>query len=130
MDTYSTRKTQPVSTNIPTAASLNLTSRAETLLDDALLPPTHTQSSKLKRDDWMMLDSAGPSTSVLSGALGSSGTSGIPDDMGASGWAELGHSPGSDLFSDMGIERKRKLRPEVPDPEKVSSSTGSCARID
>lgn len=78
----------------------------------------------------MMLDLAGASTSAFAGVPGSSGKSGIPDDTGASSWAGSDGPPGSDLFSDMGTERKRKPRPEVPDPEKVGLTTGSIAHSD
>jgi hypothetical protein len=98
-------------------------SHAEAQPDDPPLPPTHAQESKLKRDDWMLMGSAGPSTSTSVAAHASTRASGIPDDMGAPELAGPSTSTHGDFFSEMGTERKRKPKPDVPDPEKATSPT-------
>jgi hypothetical protein len=67
----------------------------------------------------MLLDSSGPSGSTSTAPLDHSHTTGLPEDMGAPSQAKSGAAAGIDFFSDLGTERTRKPRPEVPNPEKV-----------
>jgi hypothetical protein len=68
----------------------------------------------MKRDDWMLL--GGATSQSTSGQQSNSGAGDLPMDMGVPTLASTGST---DFFSDLGMERQRKPRPDAPDPEKV-----------
>ncbi|GJJ15693.1 hypothetical protein Clacol_009971 [Clathrus columnatus] len=82
-----------VTQDIPTAESLKLTSRAYELETDPPLPPSNVTESQPTRDDWMLEPKANPT---------------LPNDE---------TTLRGDFFSSMGVERKRKEKPERPDPD-------------
>ncbi|KAJ8080393.1 Pre-mRNA-splicing factor cwf19 [Marasmius tenuissimus] len=117
-----------LATDIPTADSLTLTSRA-TQESGVSLPPSLSTETSLKRDDWMLPPGASSSSDPADRAP-SSALPRIPmeDDSLTEGYGET--SKGSrtlggdvDFFSSMGTERQKKPRPDRPDPEKPKVSS-------
>ena len=112
--------TQPLATDIPTAESLKLTSRAYPTSDDPPLPKVVLTESSLKRDDWMLEPPVGSSASpVVRDPRLEGGNESLTEDYGeqATGARTLGG--GIDFFSNLGKERERKPKPDVPNPDKV-----------
>ncbi|KAL4080953.1 CwfJ C-terminus 1-domain-containing protein-like protein [Scleroderma citrinum] len=112
-----------LATDIPTAESLKLTSRAEATESDPPLPSTLSQTNKIKRDDWMLEPSFGSSESSRPP------TQQFPemDESLTDGYGEASGSGrtlngGVDFFSSLGTEKKRN-RPEKStiDEPKISS---------
>jgi hypothetical protein len=98
---------QPLATDIPTAASLNLKSNTST-------------GSELKRDDWMMepmaVDTPPPSKNRPQILEDES----LTEDYGEASTSSRTLGGGVDFFSDLGTEVKRKNnKPDKPNPEKV-----------
>lgn len=93
-------------------------------MNSAPLPPSAPTESKLKRDDWMMLDPV-ISTPIETQTV-SSKRSNVRMDEDTSLTEDYGEPTadtrtlggGVDFFSSLGTERK-KNRPEKPDPSKV-----------
>lgn len=114
---------QLLAKDIPAAESLQLASHAQPTEDDPVLPPTASTESKLQRDEWMLLPSSdAPRSSSSSRPLAQQLPTG--DDSYTDGYAEssvAGRTPGGavDFFSSLGTEKKRKPRPDKPDPDKV-----------
>ncbi|KAL4251855.1 Cwf19-like protein [Abortiporus biennis] len=90
---------QPIATDIPTADTLSLTSRAQEKQGDPPLPPSTITESTLKRDDWMM----------------------APNDYADTNERSTGNQ--SDFFLNIGTELRKKPPPKNPldDKPKVSS---------
>lgn len=109
---------QPLATDIPTAESLNLKSRAVELPDDPPLPPSKPTESKLVRDEWMLLPPSAPSVPSepsSSRLTMPTGNDSLTEDYGD--LAENGRTLGGgvDFFSSLGTERRRKPKEEKVD---------------
>lgn len=106
---------QPLATNIPTAASLALTSHASTSAADPPLPPDNPTETKLQRDEWMLLPSAPNQASSSSSrpvrAEVEVGDESLTEDYGESSAGGRTLGGGVDFFSNLGAERKRKPPP-------------------
>lgn len=100
---------QPLAQDIPSAESLDLTSRAFAVESDPPLPSSCLTETRIERDEWMLMPRAQPVASA------SSTTASLPNHEDGQ---DLKRS-GGDFFSSIGTERKRKERPERPDPDKV-----------
>lgn len=112
-----------LATDIPTAESLKLTSRAQASESDPSLPPALVTESKLKRDDWMLE----PISSSAEPSRPPAQQFPITDDSLTDGYGEpsgSGRTFGGavDFFSSLGTEKKRN-KPEKPnvDEPKISS---------
>ncbi|EIM85864.1 uncharacterized protein STEHIDRAFT_147469 [Stereum hirsutum FP-91666 SS1] len=115
---------RPLATDIPTADSLNLSSRAYSEKDDPPIPPSHSTETSLKRDEWMLEPQSTISiptdTSKIQLAAG--------DDALTEGYGDLPPSTrnlgGSlDFFSTLGSERQKKPQNERPNPDKPQISS-------
>ncbi|EPQ54755.1 hypothetical protein GLOTRDRAFT_77477 [Gloeophyllum trabeum ATCC 11539] len=114
---------QPLATDIPTAESLKLTSRAIEEPSDPPLPPPLRTETALKRDDWMLMPPTAPSVpTVTSTAHTPNGDESLTDDYGEPEQNQRRLDGGVDFFSSLGTERKKKPAPEKPDPEKPKIS--------
>ncbi|KAI0057848.1 hypothetical protein BV25DRAFT_1841423 [Artomyces pyxidatus] len=112
---------KPLATDIPTAESLTLTSRAFSRPGDAPLPPSLHSESSLKRDEWM-LDPSTATTSAPRAAL-PAGDEGLTEGYGESSQGARTLGGGVDFFSSLGTERQKKPRPEKPNPDKLHISS-------
>jgi hypothetical protein len=84
------------------------------------VPPARAQESNLKRDDWMLLEPTVTSSDIAeTRSRFPPGTNTIPRDINSPSVGEPSALASKDFFSDLGTERKRKPRPDAPDPEKV-----------
>ncbi|KAH7890545.1 CwfJ C-terminus 1-domain-containing protein-like protein [Phlebopus sp. FC_14] len=116
-----------LATDIPTAESLKLTSRAEASKSDPDLPPSLKTESQLQRDEWMLLPPSGTSeASSSSRPLARQLPTG--DESLTEGYGEPAASGrtlggGVDFFSSLGTERQRKPRPDKPDADKPKVSS-------
>ncbi|KAF9226324.1 hypothetical protein BS17DRAFT_794490 [Gyrodon lividus] len=110
-----------LATDIPTAESLKLTSHAEALESDPLLPSTLSTETKLQRDEWMLLPP--------SGAQVPSSSSRPPVQQFPTGDESLTENYGEscsgavDFFSSLGTEKKRKPQQDKLDPDKPKISS-------
>ncbi|KAL0576052.1 Pre-mRNA-splicing factor cwf19 [Marasmius crinis-equi] len=111
-----------LATDIPTADSLKLTSRAT---NDSAVPelPSRPTESIVKRDDWMLPPGASSSSDVGRRVPPSIPQIPIEDDSLTEGYGETSRGARTlggdvDFFSSMGTERQKKPRPDRPDPEK------------
>ncbi|THH11645.1 hypothetical protein EW145_g512 [Phellinidium pouzarii] len=114
----------PLATNIPTAESLKLKSRATASQDDPPLPSTKPVESKLVRDEWMMLPSSSvsvpaPEPSSSKQQMPTENES-LTEDYGEPVQDSRTMSGGVDFFSSLGTERRKKQKEDRPDPEKAS----------
>ncbi|CCA76281.1 hypothetical protein PIIN_10276 [Serendipita indica DSM 11827] len=115
----------PVTTTIPTGASLDIVSTAMESPNDPKLPHPATTESKLQREEWMMMETSDPvlptqTPPLHSAARGDSLTEGYGDSE-SSNRTPSGHV---DFFSNLGTEHKRKEPKNRLNPEtapKVSS---------
>ncbi|KAI9509198.1 CwfJ C-terminus 1-domain-containing protein-like protein [Russula earlei] len=115
---------KPIATDIPTAESLKLVSRAQSHPDDPSLPKPVVAESSLKRDDWML----GPSTSAVESHAVSRPQVENADESLTDGYGEPSTSSrtlggGIDFFSSLGKEKVRKPKPDLPDPDKPHISS-------
>lgn len=113
---------QLLATGIPTSNSMKLTSHASEQTG-AALPPSHSTESTLKRDDWMMLGDTSMSHSIpthIRPTIPDGDISYLTEDYGDTPENKRVLGGGVDFFSSLGTEHKKK-KPEMPDPEKVSS---------
>ncbi|KAI0311715.1 CwfJ C-terminus 1-domain-containing protein-like protein [Amylostereum chailletii] len=113
----------PVTTNIPAAESLKLTSRAEATSSDPPPPPVLSTESHLKRDDWM-LEPTSSETVTLSIPKK---TMSLKDESLTEEYGESQNSrtPGGavDFFSSLGSERLKKPQPSRPNPDQLHISS-------
>jgi hypothetical protein len=112
---------KPIAADIPTAESLKLTSHAYSKPDDPSPPRAVVAESSLKRDDWMLE----PSTSSVAPPAMSrpqleGGDETLTDGYGEPSTSTRTLGGGIDFFSNLGKERERKPKPEVPNPDKVT----------
>jgi len=112
---------KPLATDIPTAESLKLTSRAQSKPDDPSPPKPVVAESSLKRDDWMLEPStssvASPEVSRLQVEAGDES---LTDGYGEPSTSSRTLGGGIDFFSNLGKEKERKPKPDLPNPDKVS----------
>jgi hypothetical protein len=108
-----------LTTDIPTAESLKLTSRVTSQPDDPPLPPSLPADTSLKRDEWMLAPSGGsvpiPSTSKLQPMTGDES---LTEDYGEPSGNSRTLGGDIDFFSSLGTEHKKKPK-EKPELEKV-----------
>ncbi|PSS06844.1 hypothetical protein PHLCEN_2v3563 [Hermanssonia centrifuga] len=111
---------RPLATDIPTAHSLSLTSRATSLPTDPSLPPPVASETRVQRDDWMLE----PTTTPPIRDIAQPKRTGIPEveDSLTDGYGEPSHdvrsaSGGVDFFSSLGTERRRKPPPKLEEPK-------------
>ena len=108
--------------DIPTAESLKLTSRADSKPEDPSPPTAVVTESSLKRDDWMLEPSASSFESpAMSRSRLDGGDESLTDGYGEPSTSARTLGGGIDFFSDLGKERERKPKPELPNPDKVIS---------
>ncbi|OBZ68794.1 Pre-mRNA-splicing factor cwf19 [Grifola frondosa] len=114
---------EPVTTTIPTAEDLKITSRAASEESDPPLPPTFTTETVLKRDDWMLMPSEAPSEAVAPSSSRlrvPTGDESMTEEYGEPSQNARTTSGGVDFFSNLGTEiRKKKPQPDRPDPDKL-----------
>ncbi|KAI0300190.1 CwfJ C-terminus 1-domain-containing protein-like protein [Russula brevipes] len=115
---------KPVAMDIPTAESLKLTSRAHSMPDDPSPPRPSVTESLLKRDDWMLEP---PMASVASPGASHSQLEGRDESL-TDGYGEPSTSAktlggGIDFFSNLGKEKERKPKPDLPNPDKLHVSS-------
>ncbi|KAI0770353.1 CwfJ C-terminus 1-domain-containing protein-like protein [Fomes fomentarius] len=108
----------PLAAGIPSAADLNLTTRAEERPGDPPLPPPTRTETVLKRDEWMLMPSSTPivpASSSRGTPMEEDPTDGYGDP--SSNARTMGGTV--DFFSSLGTERKKKQQqPDKPDPDK------------
>ncbi|KAI0712218.1 CwfJ C-terminus 1-domain-containing protein-like protein [Earliella scabrosa] len=108
---------RPLAADIPSAADLELKTRAEERPGDPPLPPPTRSETVLKRDEWMLMPPSTPTIPI-------SPSRGTPmDEDPMDGYGEPSSNArttgGSvDFFSSLGSERKKKPQPDRPDPDK------------
>jgi hypothetical protein len=113
--------TKPIAADIPTAESLKLTSHAQSEPHDPSLPRAVVAESSLKRDDWMLE----PSTSSAAPPMMSrpqldGGDESLTDGYGEPSASSRNFGGEIDFFSNLGKEKKRKPKPDLPNPDKVT----------
>lgn len=111
---------QPVTTTIPTSESLKLTSHTVAGSSDPPLPPSVASETALKRDEWMLMPPSAPSVPEDTSRLEPLGR----EESYAEGYGEPSQNVRTtagnvDFFSSLGTEKKKKPKPDVPDPDKV-----------
>ena len=114
---------QPIVTNIPTAESLKLTSRATTQPGDPPLPPSMATETTLKRDEWMLEPPRTPpipTPTSRAAQRSMEGDESLTEDYGEPSTAARTTAGGVDFFSSLGTERKKKPPPKL---EEVSPSS-------
>lgn len=73
---------QPLTTDIPTAESLKLTSHATNMENDPALPPSRATETKIKRDEWMLMPPSAVTVPIPESRAPTSGvTSRLQDSM-------------------------------------------------
>ncbi|KAF5362872.1 hypothetical protein D9758_007112 [Tetrapyrgos nigripes] len=110
-----------LATDIPTAESLKLTSRATSQPDDPPLPPTLPTETSLKRDEWMLAPSAGPSSSTAK-LQPMSGNESLTEDYGEPSGNSRTLGGDIDFFSSLGTEHKKKPKEKLDLDKPVVSS--------
>jgi hypothetical protein len=120
---------QLVAANIPTAESLKLTSTADAQSSSATLPHAINTESVLKRDEWMLMPTSTPvmpadvqyqrKSHVRSPPPPPLTNDSFTEDYGKPSGDSRTTSGGVDFFSSLGTERKKNLKPEKPNPDKV-----------
>jgi hypothetical protein len=113
--------TKPIAADISTAESLTLTSHAQSEPDDPSPPRAIVAESSLKRGDWMLepsTSSAVPPTKSRPQLDG--GDESLTDGYGEPSAGSRNLVGGIDFFSNLGKEKERKPKPEVPNPDKVT----------
>ncbi|KAI0689707.1 CwfJ C-terminus 1-domain-containing protein-like protein [Cytidiella melzeri] len=106
-------------TNIPTADSLKLTSRATVTVNVPPLPKAVVTESTLKRDDWMLEP---PTASTMSNPITQKRPSVLGDQSLTEGYGESSRDArsstgGVDFFSSLGTERQNKPRVDPTEPK-------------
>lgn len=112
---------KPIAADIPTAESLKLTSHAQSTPHDPSPPRAIVAESSLKRGDWMLE----PSTSSAAPPMMSrpqldGGDESLTDGYGEPSTSSRNFGGGIDFFSNLGKEKERKPKPDLPNPDKVT----------
>ncbi|TFK91929.1 hypothetical protein K466DRAFT_659656 [Polyporus arcularius HHB13444] len=108
---------RPLAADIPSAADLEIKSRAEERPGDPPLPPPLRTETVLKRDEWMLMPETTP-------VVPASSSINVPvDDDPMDGYGEPSTNTRTtggavDFFSSLGTERKKKPQADKPDPDK------------
>jgi hypothetical protein len=110
---------KPIATDIPTAESLKLTSRAHSIPEDPSPPRAIVAESSLRRDDWMLEPSV--ESLAMSRPQFEGGDESLTDGYGEPSTSARTLGGGVDFFSSLGKEKERKPKPDLPNPDKVSS---------
>ncbi|KAF7968742.1 hypothetical protein HWV62_29569 [Athelia sp. TMB] len=114
--------TKVLATDIPTAASLSITSTSIAGPSDPSLPPAGSTETSLKRDDWMLM----PASNVTGSADGHRervypGNESLTEDYGEPGAIPPNSTGGVDFFSSLGTEVKKRKnildRPQTVAPK-------------
>lgn len=122
-----------MTSDIPTAESLKLTSHVDTNNNVPQPPPSRATETMLKRDEWMLMP-----PSAVSAPASEPGPSNrrvevvdesLTEDYGEPPANVRGMGGGVDFFSSLGTEREKKPKEGRPDPEKVSFLTQIPCRI-
>ncbi|TFK48693.1 hypothetical protein OE88DRAFT_1663765 [Heliocybe sulcata] len=114
----------PLATDIPTAESLKLTSRAVEDPSDPPLPPPMRTETTLKRDDWMLMPPTAPTVPPVTSTVRTpNGAESMTDEYGEPAQNERRLDGGVDFFSSLGTERTKKPPPEKLDPDKPKISS-------
>ncbi|KDQ12326.1 hypothetical protein BOTBODRAFT_113169 [Botryobasidium botryosum FD-172 SS1] len=113
----------PLATDIPTADSLAL--KSTTTASDVPLPPSLHTETTLKRDEWMFPPSEPPQASQASssGKVMAMTEQSFTEDYGDEEVDKRTLSGGIDFFSSLGTEKRKKIREDKPDPEKLKISS-------
>lgn len=109
---------QPLATDVPTAESLKLTSRAGSVPGDPPLPKAGVSESSLKRDEWMLEPTSVPLVPDVVGRTGPPMPEGDHDATDGYGEPSANARTGAgsvDFFSSLGTERKKPQKPEPTD---------------
>ena len=110
---------QPLATDIPTAESLKLKSRATALPTDPPLPRSitaETSETALKREAWMFEPTDTPSLSLSSSRIADRQRQmeeSLTEDYGEPSTDVRTTTDGVDFFSSLGSERKKKPAPKL-----------------
>ncbi|RPD77778.1 hypothetical protein L226DRAFT_532550 [Lentinus tigrinus ALCF2SS1-7] len=108
---------RPIATDIPSAADLEIKSRAEERPGDPPLPPPLRTETVLRRDEWMLMPETTPVVPASSSA--DVPVSEDPTDGYGETSANTRTTGGAvDFFSSLGTERKKKPTPNKPNPDK------------
>ncbi|KAF8073627.1 CwfJ C-terminus 1-domain-containing protein-like protein [Lyophyllum atratum] len=110
-------------TDIPTAESLLLTSKAVTDPSGVKLPPNLSTETPIKRDEWMMLPAAAPAIPPEARREIELNDVSMTDNYGEPSNSSRSLGGSVDFFSSLGTDIKRKPRPERPDPDKPVMSS-------
>ncbi|KAH9980197.1 CwfJ C-terminus 1-domain-containing protein-like protein [Lactifluus volemus] len=113
-----------LTTDIPTAESLKLTSSALPKSDDPPPPKAVIAESSLKRDDWMLeasIDSA--ASPVTSHPRPEAADESLTEGYGEPSTSARTLGGGIDFFSSLGKEREKKPKPDLPNPDKLHISS-------
>ncbi|KAI0086588.1 CwfJ C-terminus 1-domain-containing protein-like protein [Irpex rosettiformis] len=119
-----------LATNIPTADSLKLTSRATVLPDDPPLPKPVAAETTLKRDDWMLeptTAAAVPSSIPRKRALPLEDKS-LTEDYGEQPHDSRTVVGGVDFFSSLGTERQKKPKVDPTEPRISNMELNTALR--
>ncbi|KAI0754926.1 CwfJ C-terminus 1-domain-containing protein-like protein [Daedaleopsis nitida] len=108
----------PLAVDIPSAADLELKTRAEERSDDPPLPPPTRTETVLKRDEWMLMPVSTPTVP------GSSSRGTPMDEDPMDGYGEPSSNARTmggtvDFFASLGTERKKKTPLDKPNPDKL-----------
>jgi len=114
---------QPVTTMIPTGASLHINSTARATDADLTLPRATTTESKQQREEWMLLNPSEPIVPVSTPPLHSLHRGeGLTDRYGEEATGNRTVSGEVDFFSSLGTEHRKRAVNDKPNPETVSCS--------
>ncbi|KAG6819995.1 hypothetical protein H0H93_006698 [Arthromyces matolae] len=111
-----------LTTEIPTAKSLKLTSSAIAGPSDNQLPSNTSTETPLKRDDWMLLPPSAPTLPREDQQRLETEDVSMTDDYGEPSGSQRTLGGGVDFFSSLGTDIKRK-RPERPNPDTPVTSS-------
>jgi hypothetical protein len=114
---------QPVTTAIPTGASLDIRSTANVMDDDPALPRATTTESKQQREEWMLLQPSAPVVPLPTPPLHSldHGDT-LTDGYGERTTGNRTMSGEVDFFSSLGTEHRKKDVTDKRNPETVCST--------
>ncbi|KAI0801739.1 CwfJ C-terminus 1-domain-containing protein-like protein [Irpex lacteus] len=109
----------PLATNIPSADSLKLTSRATVAPEDPPLPKPVVAESSLKRDDWMLEP---PITPAVSSSIPQKRSLALADESLTEDYGDPVRDArtatgGVDFFSSLGTERQKKPKVDPTEPK-------------
>ncbi|KAI0041990.1 hypothetical protein FA95DRAFT_1500668 [Auriscalpium vulgare] len=110
-----------LATDIPTAESLNLKSRAYSEPGDPPLPSSRPAAASLERDDWMLEPTITTQAPTRMGLPTTEDP--LTEGYGESSSGARTLGGGVDFFSSLGTERQKKPPPERPNPDKLHISS-------